>query len=150
MRRHRHRNSRIASAELFSRPDTSNRGLDWEQFPAQSLSEWETHYVSGKFSPPWSLSGHTRSSAGGALYFPSWSYLPPSLFAACYQRDSGPSPKYSRGHSASDTTDCDVLNVQPIPQHPPPTPHPRNRTRLPMWPTWFRQWFRFRPGLRPG
>jgi hypothetical protein len=27
---------------------------------------------------------------------------------------------------------------------------PGNRTRSPMWPTWFRQWFWFRPGLRPG
>src|ERR1700693_4170255 len=31
------------------------------------------------------------------------------------------SPKYSRMHSASDTTDCEVLNVQPILQHPTPT-----------------------------
>src|ERR1700730_16909001 len=27
---------------------------------------------------------------------------------------------------------------------------PGNRTRSPMWPAWFRQWFWFRPGLRPG
>ena len=28
--------------------------------------------------------------------------------------------------------------------------YPGNRTRSPMWPAWFRQWFWFRPGLRPG